>query len=46
MVFGKNEANMKMMFNEEKQPRSRYSDKIRYSRNVSDDFYEKDDTGK
>ena len=46
MVFEKNEANMKMMFNEEKQARSRYSDKIRYSKNVSDDFYEKDDTGK
>jgi hypothetical protein len=43
MVFEKNEANMKMMFAKEKSARSRYSDKIRFERNVDEDFYKEDE---
>ncbi len=45
MVFGKNEANLKMMFNEEKQARSRFSNRIRNKLSVDADFYKEDKDG-
>jgi uncharacterized protein YegL len=39
MKFEANEVDMKRMFTEEKNSRSRYSEKIRNKENTSDDFY-------